>query len=121
MIKTGAFRKWGIPGLIILAIGALAYAGIRMRANWKKDHILVELRPVLTPLGWGYDILTDGKIFIHQNTIPAVSGGHAFRSKEDALQVGKKVVDRLSLGQIPMVTEKEVREMGIQDSVISKK
>ncbi|MHA4810723.1 DUF4907 domain-containing protein [Flavitalea flava] len=107
--------------MLIVATGALAYTGIRMKTNWKKDHVFIELRPIQTPLGWGYDILADGKIFIHQNSIPAVSGGHAFRSKEDALQVGQKVVDRLSLGQIPMVTDKEVREMGIRDSVVSQK
>jgi hypothetical protein len=36
-----------------------------------------------------------------------------FRSKEDAMVVGKKVYDRLVAGQMPMVTAKEVQDMSI--------
>ena len=61
--------------------------GIRRRDQWKKDHMLVELRAIRTPKGWGYYILTDGKVFVHQNIIPAIPGEHGFRTKEDALKV----------------------------------
>jgi hypothetical protein len=79
--------------------------------------VLLELKPIQTSKGWGYDILQDGKIFIHQDIIPAVAGGHGFRSREDALAVGQLVYDRVKAGQMPMVTAEEVRKMGvIQDT-----
>jgi hypothetical protein len=113
MIKKGPFRKGLLYGLLLLVAGILAYTGYRERVKWKKEHVLVELRPIQTPQGWGYDILANGKVFIHQPTIPAIPGQHSFRTKEDALAVGQKVVDRITQGQMPMVTAKEVQDMGV--------
>jgi hypothetical protein len=112
MTQKRTFPKGLLYGLIIIAAGALLYTGYRIRSKWKKEHVLVELRPIQTPKGWGYDILADGKIFIHQPVIPAIPGDTGFRTKEDALTVGQKVVDRAMLGQTPMVTAKEVQDMG---------
>jgi len=113
MIKSGPARQWTLTGLIILAAGALFYTGYYRRTHWKKEHILMELRPVQTAKGWGYDILADGRPFIHQPFIPAISGEYAFRTKEDALAVGQKVYDRVMAGQLPMVTEEEIKAMGL--------
>ncbi len=114
MTKKNTFLLKGLLyGLIIIAAGALLYTGYRSRVKWKKEHVLVELRPIQTPKGWGYDILTDGRIFLHQTMIPAIQGDFAFRTKEDALAVGRKVVDRIMAGKVPMVTAKEVQEMGL--------
>jgi hypothetical protein len=108
-----SLRKWIVPLLILLVLGSLAYWGIQRRNRWKKEHVLVELKAIQTPKGWGYDILTDGKVFIHQNIIPAIPGNYEFRTKEDALAVGQKVYERIMAGQQPMVTEEEVRGMGV--------
>jgi Domain of unknown function (DUF4907) len=113
-------RQWLFTALILLAVGALIFAGYCRRANWKKEHILLELKAVQNLKGWGYDISTNGRIYIHQPIIPAISGAHAFRTREDALAVGQKVVDRLSAGQVPMVTAAEIREMRLlPDSVMA--
>jgi hypothetical protein len=106
-------RKWVAPLLILLILASLIYWGIQRRNRWKKEHVLVELKAIQTPKGWGYDILTDGKIYIHQNIIPAVPGEYGFRTKEDALVVGQKVYERVVAGQMPMVSVEEIRAMGI--------
>ena len=112
-------RQWLFTVIILLAAGALIYAGYYRRAHWKKEHVLLELKAVRNPKGWGYDISTNGQVYIHQPIIPAISGNHAFRTREDALAVGQRVVDRLSAGQMPMVTSAEIKEMGLMpDSVI---
>lgn len=112
MTKKGLSRQWIITVLLVLAAGAFIYIGYRNR-QWKKDHILIELKPIQTAKGWGYNILTDGKVYIHQDIIPAIPGNRGFRTKEDALAVGKIVYDRLLSKQVPMVTAKEVHDMGI--------
>ena len=113
MTSIRSSRKWLFTGLLALAACALFFIGYRQNAKWKKEHVLVVLKPIQTAKGWGYDILSDGKIFIHQNVIPAIGGDVGFRTKEDALAVGQKVYDRLIKGDVPMVTAKEVQEMGI--------
>lgn len=114
-VKPRRLRQWVLTGVLLLMAGSiLGYLVYRNSDKWKKDHILVELKPIQTPKGWGYDITTDGKIFIHQNIIPAIGGDRGFRTKEDALAVGKKVYDRLMKGEVPMVTVQEVKDMGIE-------
>lgn len=111
--QNGAWKKGLLYGVIFLVAGTLIYVGYRERVKWKKEHILVELRPIQTPQGWGYDILANGKVFIHQPMIPAIPGKHSFRTKEDALIVGQKVVDRIKEGKMPMVTAQEVLDLGV--------
>jgi hypothetical protein len=115
-------RKWILTGLLALAAIVFFYIAFRQHRQYKKDHIFIEITPIHTVKGWGYNIFTDGKIYIHQDIVPAIPTRMGFRSKEDAMAVGKKVYDRLVAGQMPMVTAEEVRDMGIipEDSTIQK-
>lgn len=121
MTRTMSSRKWLFTGLIALVAASLLFIGYRQNVKWKKEHVLVVLKPIQTSKGWGYDIISDGKVFIHQNVIPAIGGDVGFRTKEDALAVGQKVYDRLMKGEVPMVTAKEVREMGIIPNASTRK
>ncbi|HTR27782.1 MAG TPA: DUF4907 domain-containing protein [Puia sp.] len=115
MTNTGAFfRKWGLSLAMLLAIIVAIAIGLYRRSRWKKDHVLVELRAIQTPLGWGYDILTNGHPYIHQNVIPDIRGQHGFQSKEEALAVGQKVYDRLVANQIPVVSIDEMRALHVR-------
>jgi hypothetical protein len=105
--------KWGIPVVLLLGTGLLVRYGINKRKQWEKEHVLIELRPIQVQNGWGYDIVYDGKVFIHQNIIPDVPGNKVFRSKEDALAVGQLVYQRVMKKQIPMVSAAEIRKLNV--------
>src|ERR1041385_919321 len=45
--------------------------------------------------GFGYDILVDGKLYIHQPHIPAVSGSMGFTTEEDARKTAEYVSEKL--------------------------
>ena len=110
----GGRRAWIWTVLLSLIIaGMLGYNWYRHSDRWKKDHVLVELKPFQTSRGWGYNILSDGKVFIHQDVIPAIGGYRMFKTREDALKVGQVVYERALKNEVPMVTAKEVREMGV--------
>jgi len=106
-------RQWIFTILIALAAATFFYIGFRQHRQWRKDHILLELKPFQTSKGWGYNIYTDGKVFIHQDIVPALPGQRGFRTREDAMAVGTKVYERLKAGQLPAVTAEEVQAMGI--------
>ena len=115
MTNAGAFfRKWGLSLAMLVAIIVAIAIGLYRRSKWKKEHVLVELRAIQTPLGWGYDILTNGHPYIHQNVIPDIKGQHGFQSKEEALAVGQKVYDRLVANQIPVVSIDEMRALHVR-------
>lgn len=105
--------KWGLSILMLLVIiGTFSY-GFYKRSKWRHDHALLELKAIPVKNGWGYDILQDGHPWCHQDYIPAVSGTRVFRTKEDALAAGKIVYDKAIAGQLPDITESEMRAKGI--------
>ena len=108
------FRKWGFSLAMLAVIVVCAGIGFYRRMRWKKDHMLVELKAIQTPRGWGYDILTNGRPYIHQNIIPDIKGEHGFQSKEEALAVGQKVYERLVANQIPVISIEEMRQLNVR-------
>ena len=111
--KKGISRQWIFTGLIILAGATFFYIGYRQHAQFKKDHVLLVLKPFQTSKGWGYNIFADGKVYIHQDIVPALPGNKGFRTQEDALTVGNKVLEHVKAGQGPGVTAEEIKAMGI--------
>ncbi|MDR3713015.1 MAG: DUF4907 domain-containing protein [Puia sp.] len=110
--------KWIAGGFgIMLLVGV----GLRMRHNqqvqFEKTHVYVQARPISTSLGWGYEIVVGDTIFIHQEFIPAIPGKHGFRTKEDAMKVGMKIIDKMKHGKVEAITVGDLREMGIIDSI----
>ena len=64
---------------------------------------------------WGYDISIDGVTYVHQPTIPAVSGNIGFSSKEDAHKTAEFVVSKIKNNEMPpSITPEELKELGIQ-------
>jgi len=120
MTKQRLNRQWILTGLLALAAGTFFYIAFRQHGQYKKDHVFIEIKPIQTVKGWGYNIYTDGKVYIHQDIVPAIPTRMGFRTRDDAMAVGKKVYDRLVAGQMPMVTAKEVQDMGIipEDSTV---
>lgn len=78
-----------------------------------KNMLLVESSAFQVPGGWGYNILVDHKIFIHQEIIPAIQGNSAFASKIDAEKIANLIVHKITSKQLPSVTIKELDSLQI--------
>ena len=46
---------------------------------------------------WGYDILKNNKLFIHQTTIPGLPGNSGIEKKSDAEKVARLVIEKLKI------------------------
>jgi len=63
---------------------------------------------------WGYDIIKDNKLFIHQTCIPGLPGNEGFKRKSDSEKVAKLVIEKLEKGEMPpSVTLEEMKELNI--------
>lgn len=65
----------------------------------KKDSIEINIIPSVS--GWGYNIIVNGKLFIHQPFIPAVKGNQSFKSVDDALKVANLVQEKIRRKILP--------------------
>ncbi len=101
-----------IAGLVLL--GAVAYS-VYFTNKRKHDYIFVQVQAFQTANGWGYQVLTDGKVYIKQDFIPAIPGRHGFHTKEQALLVGNKVVEKIEHKQLPVISLAELKAMKIID------
>ncbi len=64
--------------------------------------------------GWGYDILINGIVHIHQPNIPAVMGNNGFSSEEKALLAGEFVIQKIKNNILPpAVTPEELDSLGV--------
>ncbi len=61
--------------------------------------------------GWGYDILLNDKVYIHQPNIPAVEGQVPFNSKKSAEQTARLMVKKLKEHKVPSVTKEELEKI----------
>lgn len=64
--------------------------------------------------GWEYDIYVDHKLYIKQDRIPAIQGIYGFATKADAEKTAKLVVEKIKQGQIPALSEQELKDLQIQ-------
>lgn len=50
---------------------------------------------------WGYDILINERVLIHQDRIPGITGLNAFNRKSKAKKTALLVIEKLEMGQLP--------------------
>lgn len=66
------------------------------------------------PDGWGFDLLMNGKRFIHQPTVPVVSGNLGFASEDQARRAGDLVADKIRKGQMPPALDRsDLKSLGV--------
>ena len=58
-------------------------------------------------IGWGYQILQDGKLAIDQKHIPVIQGYRSFSSKEKAEKTGNFIVQKMKNGIFPPTLTKQ--------------
>lgn len=64
--------------------------------------------------GWGYNILVDGKIYVHQPNIPAIMGNSGFGSEEKAQKTGEFIISKIKNNILPpSVTPEELDSLGV--------
>jgi len=62
---------------------------------------------------YGYDICADGRLMIHQSSVPALPGNEGFKTKAAAEKVAKKVIEKIGKGESPpTVSIDEMKQLG---------
>jgi len=65
--------------------------------------------------GYGYDILINGKLYIHQPYIPAINGSAGFLSEDDARKTSEYVAEKFkNTHSLPAVSKQELDSLEIK-------
>lgn len=62
-------------------------------------------------VGWGYDILINDSLLIHQETIPAITTKRGFEKAAQAEKAALLVISRLRSGQPPGISSAEAAQI----------
>lgn len=105
---------------MVISVALAVVTGIYTRLhNNRNDLLKVEVASFRTTEGWGYDIKVDNKIFIHQETIPAIPGERKFLLEQDALKTGNAVMEKLIKGEHPSLSYEEVMALGLRSTALT--
>jgi len=67
---------------------------------FKNSKITYKLIPGINKT-WGYDILVDNKLTIHQPSVPGQPGNEGFKTREGAKKVARLVIKKMKKGEMP--------------------
>ena len=61
---------------------------------------------------WCYDVLMEGKLFIHQASAPGLPGNEGFKTKLSAAKVAELIISKMKKGEMPpSVTIEEMKKL----------
>lgn len=105
MIKTNNFIVIGIA----VAISATIWIVQLNKQNARKERIAAKVFQGHN--GWGYDILVNNTLFIHQESVPARHGKAGFPEKKQAEQTARLIINKMERGELPAVTTFELEQI----------
>ena len=78
---------------------------------FKNAKITYNLIPGINK-SWGYDILVDNRLTIHQTSVPSLPGNEGFKTKEGAEKVARLVIKKMKKGEMPpSIDAKEMKKL----------
>jgi len=97
----------------VIIVSIVASAAIWLIALNKKEKNISSVKALMfhTVSGWGYDILVDDTLFIHQENIPVINGKQGFARKEQAERTAALIINKIEKGKSPVVTIFELQKI----------
>jgi len=97
--------------ILILGVSVILSVIILFLFTEEKRQHRFDSRVFKAVSGWGYDILVDDKLFIHQESIPVVKGRNGFSRKEQAEKTAQLIINKMEKGEPPTVTTFELQKL----------
>lgn len=95
----------------VLTLSAIT-AGLIFFFQWKSQHSSPYKSSVYPVAGgWGYDILVNDSLFIHQESIPALEGNKPFTTKVQAMAAASQLISKLQKGKSPSFSPAEIERI----------
>ncbi len=95
--------------------GSPGYRALRFPASESQRGAELTYRIVPAPNGtYGYDIFSNGRLFVHQTHLPGVPGKEGCKTRVEAEKLAAFVIDKIRKGQMPpSVSPQDMKALGI--------
>jgi hypothetical protein len=110
MRLTNKTKKRVIYPLLFIILSAIVIFNIVRISSGAEQNKVVTFK---VEGGWGYRIYRGERTAIEQPFIPLLPGKTPFPTRQSAKRTGKLVLDRLEKGSVPVLTFKDLEEIGI--------
>lgn len=98
--------------LFAFSVLLFVYTRYNRKPN-RSDWVQLTYTTYHTPLGWGYDVLVNDSLYIHQQQMPAVEGNRGFSSQKEAEKVAELVIARMKRKELPTILLRDLDSLGI--------
>ena len=98
---------------LILITALLLLSSCKDNKHNRSSEARFSVRTFKSDAGWGYAVAINGKTYIRQPYIPAISGKKPFKSEQDARTAGKYVCTLLKARQLPALRTADLVKLGI--------
>jgi hypothetical protein len=103
-----AFRFFTIITLIVVSFAFIKCgeddtheSGKKVLASGSANPFVIKDSVFLSMNGYGYDIIINGAVMIHQARIPGIAGTSGFASREDAQKIAHLAIRKIKGNQFP--------------------
>jgi len=100
--------------LILLFVFSIVSCGNNKSYETKVSNIVFRVETIEIEDGFGYSVFVNGKKVIEQKNIPVIGENRVFKTSDDALKVGKLVVEKMTQStDLPSLTKEELKALGV--------
>ena len=71
----------------------------------------IESRVFKVREGWGYDVLVNDTVVIHQEVVPVLQNHQGFLKKDQAEKTAQLVIQKLKSGSLPTLTKFDLEKI----------
>ena len=97
--------------IVVIAASVIISAVICVVTVKSQNSKRFESRVFKVVNGWGYDILVNDRLIIHQESVPVLENKKPFTKKEEAEKTAQLVLSKLKNGKLPSLTKFDLEKI----------
>jgi hypothetical protein len=104
--------------LVIIILGIAVGAAVVYFFQNKKETQQLSYQLFKTDKGWGYDILVNKTVYIHQDNVPVINRSKGFDTQQQAQQAAMLVINKVKVKKAPVLDKSEVENILLPETQV---
>lgn len=97
--------------IIVISLSVLIACSFWIAPLIRRSEAVFSYNIFKTAGGWGYDILVNDTLQVHQDFIPVITNRRAFPKQEQAKLAAELMIRKMKAGKIPAISRSELESI----------